>query len=56
MEERCILGMASSSARRRIVPHANVKVQPGKARFVKPLAEPTQILGRDPLAIQGENI
>ena len=54
MEERCILGMASSSARHRIVPHANVKVQPGKVRFVKPLAEPTP--GRDLLAIQGENI
>ncbi len=54
MEERCILGMASSSARHRIVPHANVKVQPEKVRFAKPLAEPT--LERDPLAIQGENI
>jgi len=54
MEERCILEMASSSARHPILPHANVKVQPGKVRFVKPLAEPT--LERDLLAIQGENI
>ena len=54
MVERCILGMASSSARHPIVPHAIVSVQPGKVRFVKPLA--VLILERDLLAIQGENI
>ena len=52
MDEQCILGMVSSSARRPIVPHAIVNVQPGKVRFVKPLAEPT--LERDLLAIQGD--
>ena len=52
MEERCILGMVSSSARRPIVPHANVNVQPEKAEFEKLLAEPT--LERDLLAIQGD--
>ena len=55
MEERCILGMVSSSARRPLVPHAIVSVQPGKANLVKVPAEPT--LERDLLAIQkGENI
>ena len=54
MEERCILGMVSSSARRPIVPHANVNVQPEKAEFEKLLAEPTQSLERDLLAIQGD--
>jgi len=54
MEERCILGMASSSARHPMVPLANGKVQPGKANLVKVPAEPT--LERDLLAIQGENI
>jgi len=54
MEGQCILEMASSSVRHPIVPLASVRVQPGKVRFVKPLAEPT--LGRDPLAIQGVNI
>jgi len=44
--------MASSSARRPIVPLANAKVQPGKARFEKPHAE--LILERDLLAIPGE--
>jgi len=53
MVGRCILGMASLSARHPIVPHAIVS-PPGKVRFAKPLAEPT--LERDPLAIQGENI
>ena len=56
MEERCILGMVSSSARHPIVPLANVKVQPGKANLVKVLEEPIHQPGRDPLAIQGENI
>ena len=51
MDEQCILGMVSSSARRPIVPHANVNVQPGKAEFEKLLVVPT--LERDPLA-QGE--
>jgi len=54
MVGRCILGMVSSSARRPLVPHAIVSVQPGKVHLVKVLAEPT--LKRDPLAIQGENI
>ena len=52
MEGRCILGMASSSASRRIVPLASVSVQPGKAEFEKLLVVPT--LERDPLAIQGD--
>jgi len=54
MEERCILEMASSSARHPIVPLASVNVLPGKAEFEKLLAVPS--LGSDPLAIQGENI
>ena len=54
MEERCILGMASSSARHPILPLANERVQPGKAEFEKLLAVPTQSLERDLLAIQGE--
>ena len=54
MEERCILGMVSSSARRPIVPHAIVNVQPGKAASARLLAEPTQSLERDLLAIQGD--
>jgi len=54
MEERCILGMVSSSARRPIVPHAIVNVQPEKVEFEKLLAEPTQSLERDLLAIQGD--
>jgi len=55
MEEQCILGMASLSARRPLVPLASGKVQPGKAEFEKLLAVPT--LERDPLAIQkGVNI
>jgi len=57
MDERCILGMVSSSARRPLVPHAIVSVQPGKARSVRLLEEPIHQPGRDPLAIQiGENI
>jgi len=54
MVERCILGMVSSSARRPIVPHAIVSVQPGKASAVKPHVEPIHQPGRDLLAIQGE--
>ena len=54
MEERCILGMASSSARHPILPLVNERVQPGKAEFEKLLAVPTQSLERDLLAIQGE--
>jgi len=56
MGERCSLGMVSSSARHPIVPLANAKVQPGKARSVRLLEEPIHQPGRDPLAIQGENI
>ncbi len=57
MVERCILGMVSSSARRPLVPHAIVSVQPGKARSERLLEEPIHQPGRDPLAIQtGENI
>jgi len=56
MVERCSLGMVSSSARHPIVPLANAKVQPGKASAVKPHVEPIHQPGRDPLAIQGENI
>jgi len=56
MVERCILGMVSSSARRPLVPHAIVSVQPGKAKFEKLLEEPIHQPERDPLAIQGENI
>jgi len=55
MVERCILGMVSSSARRPLVLHAIVSVQPGKAEFEKLLVVPT--LERDLLAIQkGVNI
>ena len=55
MEERCILGMASSSARHPILPLANERVQPGKAEFEKLLVVPT--LERDLLAKdQGEKI
>jgi len=57
MVERCILGMVSSSARRPLVPHAIVSVQPGKANLVKVLDVPIHQPERDPLAIQtGENI
>jgi len=45
----CILEMASSSARNRMIPLANVSDQPGKVCGVKPLEEPTR-------AIQGERI
>jgi len=55
MVERCSLGMVSSSARHPIVPLANAKVQPGKAKFEKLLEEPIHQPGRDLLAIQGEN-
>ena len=54
MEGRCILGMASSSARHPILPLAKGKVQPKKVEFEKLLAEPTQSLERDLLASQGE--
>lgn len=54
MEERCILGMASSSARHPILPLAKGKVQPEKVVSVRLLAEPTQSLERDLLAIQGD--
>jgi len=57
MGERCILGMVSSSARRPLVPHAIVSVQPEKANLVRVLDVPIHQPGRDPLAIQiGENI
>jgi len=56
MGERCILGMVSSSARRPLVPHAIVSVQPEKANFVRVLDVPIHQPGRDPLAIHGENI
>ena len=56
MVERCILGMVSSSARRPLVPHAIVSVQPGKANLVRVLDVPIHQPERDPLAIQGENI
>ena len=54
MEGRCILGMASSSVRHPILPLAKGKVQPGKVASVRLLAEPTQSLERDLLAIQGD--
>ena len=53
MGERCILGMASSSASRHIVPLASVNVQPGKANLVRVRVVLT--LERGLLAIQGEN-
>ena len=56
MGERCSLGMVSSSARHPIVPHATVSVPPGKVNLVKVLEGPIHQPGRDPLAIQGENI
>ena len=45
----CILEMASSSARNRMIPLANVSDQPGKVCVVRPLEELTR-------AIQGEKI
>jgi len=54
MEERCILGMVSSSVSRPIRPLASGSVHPEKANLVKVLQEPIHQPGRDLLAIQGE--
>jgi len=54
MVEQCILGMVSSSARRPLVPHAIVSVQPEKVNLVKVLEGPIHQPERELLAIQGE--
>jgi len=51
MVEQCFLEMVSSYLRNHMVPLVPDH-QPKKASVVKPHVEPTQTLGRDPLAIQ----